>query len=219
MDPRVARAVAIMEERLHTPVTAAELAASVGLSVSRLTRLFQQETGTTPSAYLHRLRMTRARLLVERSSLPVHDVMAQVGIADPSHFARDFRRAHGFSPRMLRQQLRASGHAGRFITSEPDDVRRNPPNGLSRALTHGDTQPRARSNEIDQPAVVMSKDVVALCYVCPTCAATDVQLVIPSEDGAYCRCRTCGHLWHDRQKPPPRATPSVWKRRKDITRR
>ena len=106
MDPRVRRTIATMEEQLPRRLTMSELAARVGVSAAHLTRLFRAATGTTPHAFLHRLRMARARILVERTSLPIDIVMAQVGISDRSHFARDFRRAHGLSPRTLRVQLR-----------------------------------------------------------------------------------------------------------------
>jgi transcriptional regulator GlxA family with amidase domain len=109
MDQRVEQTIAVLDHRLHTRLTLAALAAEVNLSVSGLTRLFRQDTGMTPAAYLHRLRMIRARILIERTSLSVSEVMAQVGITDPSHFARDFRRVHGFSPRALRQHLRLIG--------------------------------------------------------------------------------------------------------------
>ena len=109
MDPRVERTLTRMEEQLHTDISVAELAAAVGLSVSQLARLFRAATGLTPGAYLRQLRMARAKLLIERSSLTISEVMAQVGIRDASHFARDFRRAFGFGPRELRQQLRMQG--------------------------------------------------------------------------------------------------------------
>jgi len=104
VDPRVQRTITRMEEQLHRTLPVAELADAVGLSVAHLTRLFRADTGMTPGAFLHERRMSRARLLVERTSLPIATVMAQVGISDRSHFARDFRRAHGSSPRALRVQ-------------------------------------------------------------------------------------------------------------------
>lgn len=106
MDPRIERVIAFIETHLQTPITVPQLAAHAGLSVSQLTRLFRRETGTTPTAYVNQLRLRRARALIERTCLPVSQVMAQVGIADPSHFARDFRRAYGFSPRLFREHLR-----------------------------------------------------------------------------------------------------------------
>lgn len=108
MDDRVRRTIATMEEHLHDRLTVSDLADAVGLSVCHLTRLFRLETGAAPGVFLHNLRMTRARVLVERTSLPIAAIMIRVGIADRSHFARDFRRAHGLSPRTLRVQLRNS---------------------------------------------------------------------------------------------------------------
>jgi transcriptional regulator GlxA family with amidase domain len=127
MDPRVQHTIERMQEQLHCRLMIAELADVVELSVAHLTRLFRTDTGMTPHAFLHDLRMTRARILVERTSLPIRDVMAQVGISDRSHFARDFRRAHGLSPRALRVQLRLP--TGRQAVV----VCRNRPNGARRA--------------------------------------------------------------------------------------
>ena len=109
MDGRVQRTIAIMEEQLHRRLTMTELASAVGLSVAHLIRLFHADTGATPGAFLHVLRMNRARLLLERTSLSVAEVMRQVGISDRSHFARDFKRAYGLSPRTLRRQLAVIG--------------------------------------------------------------------------------------------------------------
>ena len=117
MDTRVTHTLQQVEEQLHTGVGVRELAAQAGLSVSRLSRLFREAVGMSPSAYLRERRMFRARILIERSNLSVREVMIQVGISDPSHFARDFRNTHGFSPRTLRQQLRITGLRGRYLSS------------------------------------------------------------------------------------------------------
>jgi transcriptional regulator GlxA family with amidase domain len=102
MDHRIERALADIHARLATPVTIAALAGAASLSASRFAHLFQQEVGTSPAHYVHALRMIRARLLIERTSLSIKEVMAQVGCNDPSHFARDFRGFHGLSPREWR---------------------------------------------------------------------------------------------------------------------
>ena len=103
MDPRVAHVLTRMDEALHQPISIAELAANVNLSPSRLSHLFTQQVGMPPARYLHERRLARARVLLERTFLSVKQVMACVGINDPSHFARDFRRLHGVPPSQLRQ--------------------------------------------------------------------------------------------------------------------
>lgn len=114
MDYRVEDVIERMKEQLHTEVSIDALAADVGLSTSRLGFLFRQATRTSPSAYLQMLRMERARILLESTDLSVGDTMRQVGIGDPSHFSRDFRRAYGLSPRAYRLQLRLAGPPRRF---------------------------------------------------------------------------------------------------------
>jgi AraC family transcriptional regulator of arabinose operon len=100
-DPRITWAVEHLQRRLHEPVTIAALAARVNLSPSRFRHLFRRQTGIGPALYLQRLRLRRARLLIERTFLSVKEVMGLVGYSDPSHFSRDFRRFHGVSPSAL----------------------------------------------------------------------------------------------------------------------
>ena len=103
MDPRITHVITSMERDLDGRLTIGMLAGAVSLSPSRLTVLFRQETGVTPVRYLRGLRMERARLLLERTFLSVKEVMAFVGVNDPSHFTRDFSRHHGVPPSRLRQ--------------------------------------------------------------------------------------------------------------------
>jgi transcriptional regulator GlxA family with amidase domain len=102
IDPRIAWAVALMHRRLAQPLAITALAAHVSLSPSRFRQLFITQTGVAPARYLQRLRLRRARLLIERTFLSVKEVMTLVGYHDPSHFSRDFRRHHGMPPSALR---------------------------------------------------------------------------------------------------------------------
>jgi AraC family transcriptional regulator of arabinose operon len=107
MDSRIARAIARIESELHEASVEC-LAREAELSRSRFSHLFRREVGVSPARFLHRRRMELALVLLERTSLPVREVMWHVGCHDPSHFARDFRRFHGFSPRERRMALGAS---------------------------------------------------------------------------------------------------------------
>jgi AraC-like DNA-binding protein len=102
MDTRITRALGYIDEHLDARLTIDTLAAAVNLSPSRFAHLFRHDVGTSPVQYVHTLRMLRARVLLERSSLSVKDVMALVGCHDPSHFSRDFRWFHGVAPRECR---------------------------------------------------------------------------------------------------------------------
>jgi transcriptional regulator GlxA family with amidase domain len=102
VDPRITWAVDEMHRHLGRPLTVGALAGRANLSPSRFRQLFLAQTGSAPGRYLQRLRLRRARLLIERTFLSVKEVMALVGYNDPSHFSRDFRRYHGLPPSALR---------------------------------------------------------------------------------------------------------------------
>jgi AraC family transcriptional regulator len=113
-----------MQRHLEQPLRIGEFAALVNLSPSRFRTLFAAQTGTAPAQYLQRLRLRRARLLIERSFLSVKQVMALVGYNDPSHFARDFRRQHGAPPSAFRGSALMSGNDGDGPSADPPTHRR-----------------------------------------------------------------------------------------------
>jgi len=52
--------------------------------------------------YVGRLRLARARELLDRSRLNVAEVARASGFCDPFHFSRVFKREFGVSPRNYR---------------------------------------------------------------------------------------------------------------------
>ncbi len=109
--------IAFMRENLASDVQLADLAQIVGLSVHHFARMFKQNTGTTPHAFLMAVRMEKARELLTQSTLPVSEVAALVGYSAPSTFARLFRAEIGESPlryRQLTRPLTASRARGEF---------------------------------------------------------------------------------------------------------
>lgn len=109
MEHRVRQAIALAEETLHKGWSPAKLAASVNLSPSRLHQLFKEETGLPPARYLRRLRMRRAKELLETTQLSVKQVMAGVGVNDESHFVRDFKKSCGLTPARYRERFLNNG--------------------------------------------------------------------------------------------------------------
>jgi transcriptional regulator GlxA family with amidase domain len=108
VDPRITWAVAEMHRRFAQPLSITALAAHVNLSPSRFRQLFVAQTGCAPAQYLQRVRLRRARLLLERTFLTVKEVMALVGYNDPSHFSKHFRAYHGLPPSALRSVAAAT---------------------------------------------------------------------------------------------------------------
>jgi transcriptional regulator GlxA family with amidase domain len=102
MDRRVHTVIELMRASLHRPLSVDTCARTVNLSESRLRRLFLSHAGRPPGRYLRELRMQEARALLETSFLSVKEIRSRVGIADASHFSRDFRAVYGLSPSRYR---------------------------------------------------------------------------------------------------------------------
>jgi AraC family transcriptional regulator len=95
--------IAYMHENLSTPLLLGDLAEIAGLSPHHFAKMFRQNTGAPPHAYLMMLRMNKAQELLSLTSLPVSEVAAIVGYSAPSTFARLFKAHVGISPLQFRQ--------------------------------------------------------------------------------------------------------------------
>lgn len=102
LDQRIDHVIKHIQCTYEGPLSLTELARLVNLSPSRLRHLFKRETGLTVHEYLKTTRMKRARELLESTFLSVKQIVANVGLADSSHFVRDFKRTHGVTPRQYR---------------------------------------------------------------------------------------------------------------------
>jgi|ERR1051326_1783438 len=104
MDPRVEHVVGFIRGNYHRKLTLAEMAATVNLSRFRLSHLFKLDTGTSPERFLAKVRLERAKQLLQTEFLTVKEVMNQVGISDPSYFTRSFKAAYGVTPTECRNR-------------------------------------------------------------------------------------------------------------------
>ncbi len=87
----------------HEDLTVAAIAEHLDVSESRLIELFRSETGTTPGAYLRRVRMTAAADLLAGTRRPVQQIASDVGIADANYFVKLFRKEYGVTPSAYRR--------------------------------------------------------------------------------------------------------------------
>lgn len=111
-DAAILKAQNWLSAQRERAVTVAEIARQAGLEPRTFLRRFTHATGMKPSEYQQRLRMTRARELLEFSRLPVEEVAATVGYLDARGFRRVFRGIVGLTPSDYRRRfsrLRAEG--------------------------------------------------------------------------------------------------------------
>lgn len=108
-EPLLAEVFAVIERGFRGPLSLRDVARAVTLSPGHLTTTVRRRTGRTVQEWIAERRMAQARTLLSGSALSVDEVARAVGVADPSYFARLFRRAHGVSPREWRRAGRAAG--------------------------------------------------------------------------------------------------------------
>ena len=85
----------------------AELARVVNLSPYYLTRLFKQEVGMSPHAYINQLRINRAGDLIQQGE-SLLGIAYELGFADQSHFSKTFLKLTGMSPIRFNQVLKTN---------------------------------------------------------------------------------------------------------------
>ncbi|MFJ1989921.1 GlxA family transcriptional regulator [Streptomyces asiaticus] len=94
-------------ERLHEPLTVADLAHRAHTSPRTLVRRFHAATGTTPLRWLQGQRIARARELLEGGDLPVDRIAELCGLGTAANLRRHFTRAVGVPPHDYRRAFRA----------------------------------------------------------------------------------------------------------------
>ena len=77
----------------------AALAEKMGMTHSQLYRKLSALTGCTPMSYIMRVKIRKARLLIDRNpSMPFHEVAEKSGFSDYSNFVRAFKNQCGITP-------------------------------------------------------------------------------------------------------------------------
>jgi transcriptional regulator GlxA family with amidase domain len=105
-DSMVHKAMLLLEQQLHSPAPIEELCGPLGIGRRQLERRFQRDVGLSPAEYRTRLRLERARWLLQNTDLDVTEVSFECGFHDGASFSRFVRKELGMSPREVRQVAR-----------------------------------------------------------------------------------------------------------------
>jgi transcriptional regulator GlxA family with amidase domain len=91
---------------LTDDLSVAALAARACLSERSFARAFRAEVGQSPAAYVERLRVERARTLLEDGAESLEAVTRATGFTSPEILRRAFHRRVGVSPAAYRERFR-----------------------------------------------------------------------------------------------------------------
>lgn len=101
-DPRVIRALEVVESNIEQPPGVAELAAKVGVSARQLERLCRHALGRGPRALSQEIRLRHAQSLLRTTRMPIAEIALSCGFADASHLTRRYREVFGTAPSLDR---------------------------------------------------------------------------------------------------------------------
>ncbi|MET0679215.1 MAG: helix-turn-helix domain-containing protein [Bradyrhizobium sp.] len=89
-----------IEANWHKPIDIEKMVEVAQVSARSLFRQFKKDRGCSPADFAKRVRLGRARELLEQSSADgsVIQVALKCGFQNPGHFARDYRNAFGELP-------------------------------------------------------------------------------------------------------------------------
>lgn len=92
-----------IQNNLHRSLDRHMLAERACMSKSHFSITFKQHTGYSPSQFITRIRLDRAKQLLRETNMPIYKISEEIGYTDSFYFTRLFRKDTGMSPREFRK--------------------------------------------------------------------------------------------------------------------
>lgn len=93
-----------LNENYHKKITLDDLAHETHTSKFHLRRLFCHAMGASPTEYLMRLRVSKAKELLRLSTLSISQISEKTGFETPSYFIKLFRKYENVTPNEFRKK-------------------------------------------------------------------------------------------------------------------
>jgi AraC-like DNA-binding protein len=100
------KSIEFMRANVARSLTLQELSRQAGLSPTRFSAIFREQTGSSPVDHHIRLRMQAACHYLDTTALSVKEVGAKLGYDDPYYFSRIFQKILGCSPLAYRRSVK-----------------------------------------------------------------------------------------------------------------
>lgn len=105
LSPITQRVIHYIRDNLSSSISIKHFCEQTNMNSTYIGRLFKEELNMYFSEYVCILRINKAKLLLENTTLSVSDIARQVGIYDVSYFVQCFKKQERTSPMKYRQAL------------------------------------------------------------------------------------------------------------------
>ncbi|MGY0692028.1 response regulator [Virgibacillus sp. FSP13] len=101
----IEKAKKFVQQHFQNSITLEETAAHVNLSPNYFSNMFKQEFGTTFIDYVTKVRLYKAKELLEENNYSLKEISYMVGYKDPNYFSRVFKKHFSESPKHFLQGI------------------------------------------------------------------------------------------------------------------
>ena len=98
-EAKIAKSLKKIHDNFNSSIDVPSLANAEEMSLSSYHRYFKAITSYTPLQYIKKIKLNKARELIENNKLQVNDTAYEVGYVSVSQFSRDFKNYFGFPPK------------------------------------------------------------------------------------------------------------------------
>lgn len=104
----IQHAISYIQDHIQEPLKIQDIASYVNLNRSYLSVLFKKQTGMSPLSYIQTFRVTKAKHLLESTSLSVSSIAFSCGYQKPESLIKFFKKTYGLSPTAYRKKKLAA---------------------------------------------------------------------------------------------------------------
>ncbi len=95
---RVGKIIAYLEENIDQNLNLDQICAHTIMGKSLLQKIFKEETGWSVMEYYYRIKINRAKLLIQKGDLNFSGIAEELGYSTIHYFSRQFKKIVGMSP-------------------------------------------------------------------------------------------------------------------------
>ena len=99
----IEKARAILEDNIKRNIDIHDVSADLGIDYYKFRHVFKEYTGLSPYQYFLRLKINKAKLLLEDDGRSIKEIAFELNFENPYYFSRMFKKKTNLSPQAWRK--------------------------------------------------------------------------------------------------------------------